>query len=103
MNLTAAFLLSNAVLPHAGTADGTHRVHVAARAALEPFPRAAAYVVSKSGLVALIRTLSLELAGSGVTVNGVLPTTIDTPANRSSMPDADPVEMGQARIHSRRP
>lgn len=65
-------------------------MHIAARAALEPFPGAAAYIVSKSGLVALIRALSLELIGSGVTVNGLLPTTIDTPANRGSMPNADP-------------
>jgi NAD(P)-dependent dehydrogenase (short-subunit alcohol dehydrogenase family) len=92
MNLTAAFLLSKAVLPHMLKRRKGRIVHVAARAALEPFPGAAAYIVSKSGLVALIRTLSLELAGSGVTVNGVLPTTIDTPANRSSMPDADPAK-----------
>jgi NAD(P)-dependent dehydrogenase (short-subunit alcohol dehydrogenase family) len=90
MNLTAAFLLSKAVLPHMLERQTGRIVHVAARAALEPFPGATAYIVSKSGLVALIHTLSLELAGSGVTVNGVLPTTIDTPANRSSMPDADP-------------
>jgi NAD(P)-dependent dehydrogenase (short-subunit alcohol dehydrogenase family) len=90
MNLTAAFLLSKAVLPHMLERRMGRIVHVAARAALEPFPGAAAYIVSKSGLVALIRTLSLELTGSGVTVNGVLPTTIDTPANRSSMPEADP-------------
>jgi NAD(P)-dependent dehydrogenase (short-subunit alcohol dehydrogenase family) len=90
MNLTAAFLLSKAVLPHMLERRMGRIVHVAARAALEPFPGAAAYIVSKLGLVALIRTLSLELAGSGVTVNGVLPTTIDTPANRNSMPDADP-------------
>jgi NAD(P)-dependent dehydrogenase (short-subunit alcohol dehydrogenase family) len=90
INLTAAFLLSKAVLPHMLERRTGRIVHVAARAALEPFPGAAAYIVSKSGLVVLIRTLSLELAGSGVTVNGVLPTTIDTPANRSSMPDADP-------------
>jgi len=90
MNLTAAFLLSKAVLPHMMERRAGHIVHVAARAALEPFPGAAAYIVSKSGLVALIRALSLELAGSGVTVNGVLPSTIDTPANRSNMPDADP-------------
>jgi 3-oxoacyl-[acyl-carrier protein] reductase len=38
----------------------------------------------------MIRTLALELTGSGVTVNGVLPTTIDTPANRKAMPKADP-------------
>ena len=90
MNLTAAFLLSKAVLPHMMERRTGRIVHVAARAALEPFPGAAAYIVSKSGLVALIRALSLELAGSGVTVNGVLPSTIDTPANRSNMPDADP-------------
>ena len=90
MNLTAAFLLSKAVLPHMLERRTGRIMHVAARAVLEPFPGAAAYIVSKSGLVALIRTLSLELAGSGVTVNGVLPSTIDTPANRSSMPDADP-------------
>jgi NAD(P)-dependent dehydrogenase (short-subunit alcohol dehydrogenase family) len=63
---------------------------VAARAAVDPFPGAAAYVVSKTGLAALIRTLAIEVAGSGITVNGVLPTTIDTPANRTAMPDADP-------------
>ena len=90
MNLTAAFLLSKAVMPHMMERRTGRIVHVAARAALEPFPGAAAYIVSKSGLVALIRALSLELAGSGVTVNGVLPATIDTPANRSNMPDADP-------------
>ena len=90
MNLTAAFLLSKAVLPHMLERRTGRIVHVAARAALEPFPGAAAYIVSKSGLVALIRALSTELAGSGVTVNGIVPTTIDTPANRRSMPDADP-------------
>lgn len=90
MNLTAAFLLSRAVLPHMLERRIGRIVHVAARAAVDPFPGAAAYVVSKSGLVALIRVLSTELVGSGVTVNGVLPTTIDTPANRDSMPDADP-------------
>jgi NAD(P)-dependent dehydrogenase (short-subunit alcohol dehydrogenase family) len=37
----------------------------------------------------LIRVLALELAGSGVTINGILPTTIDTPANRTSMPNVD--------------
>ncbi len=89
MNLTAAFLLSKAVLPPMLERQAGRIVHIAARAAVEPFPGAAAYVVSKAGLAALIRVLSLETAGSGVTVNGILPTTIDTPANRKSMPDAD--------------
>lgn len=90
INLTSAFLLSRAVLPHMLEQRRGRIVHVAARAALEPFPGAAAYIVSKSALVALIRALSTELAGSGVTVNGVLPSTIDTPGNRKAMPDADP-------------
>jgi len=90
LNLTAAFLLSKAVAPHLLKQGSGRILHVAARAALEPFPGAAAYVVAKSGLAALIRVLALELAGSGVTANGVLPTTIDTPANRKSIPDADP-------------
>jgi NAD(P)-dependent dehydrogenase (short-subunit alcohol dehydrogenase family) len=90
MNVTAAFLLSKAVLPHM-VARGTGRImHVAAWAAVEPFPGAAAYIVSKSSLLALIKVLALELSGSGVTVNGVLPNTIDTPANRASMPKTDP-------------
>jgi 3-oxoacyl-[acyl-carrier protein] reductase len=89
VNLTAAFFLSKAVVPHMVERRAGRIVHVAARAAVEPFPGAAAYVVSKAGLAALIRALATELAGSGVTVNGILPTTIDTPANRAAMPDAD--------------
>ena len=90
MNLTSAFLLSHAVLPPMLERRQGRIVHIAARAGLEPFPGAAAYVVSKAGLIALIRALSTELNGSGVTVNGVLPSTIDTPANRKAMPAADP-------------
>ncbi|HKC94935.1 MAG TPA: SDR family NAD(P)-dependent oxidoreductase [Nitrospira sp.] len=90
MNLTSAFLLSHAVLPSMLERRQGRIVHIAARAGLEPFPGAAAYVVSKAGLIALIRALSTELNGSGVTVNGVLPSTIDTPANRKAMPTADP-------------
>lgn len=89
MNLTAAFLLSKAVLPGMMERGAGRIIHVAARAAVEPFPGAAAYIVAKSGLVALVRTLSLEQAGSGVTVNGILPATIDTATNRASMPNAD--------------
>jgi NAD(P)-dependent dehydrogenase (short-subunit alcohol dehydrogenase family) len=90
MNVTAAFLLSKAVVPHM-VERGTGRIlHVAAWAAVQPFPGAAAYIISKSSLLALIHVLALELKGSGVTVNGVLPNTIDTPTNRASMPDVDP-------------
>jgi NAD(P)-dependent dehydrogenase (short-subunit alcohol dehydrogenase family) len=89
MNLTSAFLLSRAVVPHMLKQKDGRIIHIAARAALDPFPGAAAYLVAKSGLLSLIRILALELAGSGVSVNAVLPTTIDTPANRQSMPTED--------------
>jgi NAD(P)-dependent dehydrogenase (short-subunit alcohol dehydrogenase family) len=90
MNVTPAFLLSKAVIPHM-TKQGHGRIlHVAAWAAVEPFPGAAAYIIAKSSLIALIKVLALELKGSGVTVNGVLPNTIDTPANRANMPKVDP-------------
>lgn len=50
---------------------------------------AAAYAASKAALVSLVRTTGAELAGSGVRVNAVLPSTIDTPENRKTMPGAD--------------
>ncbi|MBD0315995.1 MAG: SDR family NAD(P)-dependent oxidoreductase [Nitrospiraceae bacterium] len=89
MNLTSAFVLSKAVLPHMMERGAGRIIHVAARAAVDPFPGAAAYIVAKAGLVSLIKTLAVETAGTGITVNGLLPTTIDTPANRTAMPDAD--------------
>jgi NAD(P)-dependent dehydrogenase (short-subunit alcohol dehydrogenase family) len=89
LNLTAAYLLSRAVIPHLSMQRAGRILHIAARAGQDPFPGAAAYIVAKSGLMALIRVLALELAGSGVTINAILPTTIDTPANRMNMPKAD--------------
>jgi NAD(P)-dependent dehydrogenase (short-subunit alcohol dehydrogenase family) len=89
LNVTSAFLLSRAVIPHMTARRRGRLVHIAARVALEPFPGAAAYLVAKSALVSLIRVLALELEGAGVTVNGILPGTIDTTANRGSMPNAD--------------
>lgn len=90
LNLTSAFLLSREATRLMSKQGSGRIIHMAARAAVDPFPGAGAYIVSKAGLLALIKVLALELAGSGVTVNGVLPATIDTPANRNSMPDADP-------------
>ena len=51
---------------------------------------AAAYTVAKSAVVALARTVAAEVLDAGVRVNAVLPSTIDTPANRAAMPKADP-------------
>jgi NAD(P)-dependent dehydrogenase (short-subunit alcohol dehydrogenase family) len=90
VNVTPAFVLSKDVIPHMAQQGKGRILHVAAWAAIEPFAGAAAYIVAKSSLLALIRVLALELKGSGITVNGVLPATIDTPANRASMPEVDP-------------
>ena len=70
LNLTAAFLLSRAVVPSMMEQGSGRVIHIGARAAIDPFPGAAAYIVSKSGLLAMIKVLALELAGSGVSVNG---------------------------------
>ena len=51
--------------------------------------RAVPYTVAKSAVVALARAIAIEVLDAGVRVNAVLPSTIDTPPNRSAMPDAD--------------
>ena len=64
-------------------------VNIAARAALEHGAGSAAYNASKAAALALFDSLAADLAGSGVRVNSVLPSIIDTPANRAAMPKAD--------------
>lgn len=89
LNVTTALLLSKAVVPHMQKQGAGRILHVGAWAAVEPFPGAAAYIVAKSSLLTLVKVLALELGGSGITVNAVLPTTIDTPGNRANVPQAD--------------
>jgi len=64
-------------------------VFVASRAVVPPAGGFVAYTVAKAGVVALAQALAVETRGSGVTVNAVLPSTMDTEANRAAMPDAD--------------
>ncbi|MEM9232807.1 MAG: SDR family NAD(P)-dependent oxidoreductase [Pseudomonadota bacterium] len=65
-------------------------VNVGAYAALSGKAEMGAYIASKSVVMRLTETLAEELRGDGVNVNAVLPTILDTPANRKAMPDADP-------------
>jgi NAD(P)-dependent dehydrogenase (short-subunit alcohol dehydrogenase family) len=69
-------------------------VVIGSRAVERPWENAgaAAYAASKSALVAYARTIAQETLAHGVRVNAVLPSTIDTPANRSAMPNADPAK-----------
>jgi NAD(P)-dependent dehydrogenase (short-subunit alcohol dehydrogenase family) len=64
-------------------------VNVASKAGVEPTPGAAAYAASKAAAIALIESLAADLKGTGVRANSVLPSVIDTPANREAMPKAD--------------
>jgi NAD(P)-dependent dehydrogenase (short-subunit alcohol dehydrogenase family) len=89
LNLTAAFYATRAVVPHMRKAQGGRIVAVGSLAATEAHAGLGAYVIFKSALVTLIQTVALENAGANITANVVLPGTMDTPANRASMPKAD--------------
>lgn len=89
MNLNSAFHTLRAVLPILLAAGRGRIAAVGSRTAVDPVARLSAYGVSKAALVALVRTCALELKGTGITANAVLPSVIDTPANRASDPGAD--------------
>jgi NAD(P)-dependent dehydrogenase (short-subunit alcohol dehydrogenase family) len=90
LNLRPAFLLSRAVLPHMLEAGWGRIVHVSSKTAVEPRAKQAGYVVSKRGVIALTEVIAAEVKGTGVTANVILPSIIDTLANRASIPKANP-------------
>lgn len=89
LNLRATYLVTQAALPHMVAAGGGSIVCVGTRAALQPFAGAAGYVSSKAAVLAFARAVAVEYREDGVRCNAILPSVIDTPANRQSMPDAD--------------
>jgi NAD(P)-dependent dehydrogenase (short-subunit alcohol dehydrogenase family) len=89
LNVRPAFLLARAAMPRLVERGGGAFVGVSARAALRPFPGAAGYIASKAALLALIQALDAEYKHDGVRCNAILPSVIDTPANREGQPDAD--------------
>ena len=100
MNALSFFLCSAAAVaafrarrqPGPGGAGGGRIVNVAARPALEPRLGAGmvAYAASKSAVAALTQALAQETTDEEIWVNAVAPSVLDTPANRTAMPDADP-------------
>jgi NAD(P)-dependent dehydrogenase (short-subunit alcohol dehydrogenase family) len=89
LNLRSGYVLSRAVLPAMLRQASGSIVNIAARAALEPPAGAAAYAASKAAALALMGSLAADVAGTGVRVNSVLPSIIDTAANRGAMPKAN--------------
>ena len=92
LDVNARTLLNTAkaVVPHMLAAGGGKIVNVGAYAAQKGVARMGAYVAAKSAVIRLTETMAAELRSRDINVNCVLPTIIDTPENRSAMPDADP-------------
>lgn len=89
LNLKSVFLCSRAVIPTMMKQEGGSIINISSRAAIECPPSQAAYNVAKGGVVTFTRTMAAEMTGHGVTVNAVLPKTIDTVENREANPEAD--------------
>ena len=89
LNLRPTYLMTQAVLREMLEHGGGAIVCVGTRAALQPFPGAAGYIASKAGVIAFAQAVAAEYKNDGIRCNVILPSVIDTPANRASMPNAD--------------
>ena len=89
LNLRSEYSLTRAVLPPMLKQRYGSIVNVAAKAAVDHGAGAAAYAASKAAAVALIDSLAADTKGTGIRVNSILPSIIDTPINRQAMPGAD--------------
>lgn len=89
LNLRPTYLVTQAALARLLEHHGGSIVCVGSRAAVQPFAGAAGYIASKAAVIAFAQAVSAEYLGDGVRCNAILPSVIDTPANRASMPKAD--------------
>jgi NAD(P)-dependent dehydrogenase (short-subunit alcohol dehydrogenase family) len=89
LNLRSGYALARATVPVMLEQGRGAIVNVASQAAVAPGAGAGAYAASKAAAVALMESLAGDLKGTGVRVNSVLPSIIDTEANRRMMPAAD--------------
>jgi NAD(P)-dependent dehydrogenase (short-subunit alcohol dehydrogenase family) len=89
LNLRPTYLVTAAALPHLLAAGSGSIVCVGTRAAVQPFSGAAGYISSKAAVIAFAQAVAAEYKHDGIRCNAILPSVIDTPANRASMPKAD--------------
>src|SRR5947209_7038033 len=89
LNLRPTYLITAAALPHLLERGAGSIVCVGTRAALQPFSGAAGYISSKAGVIAFAQAVAVEYKQDGIRCNAILPSVIDTPANRAAMPKAD--------------
>ena len=89
LNLNSAFYVLRAVIPHMRRAGAGRIIAIGSRAAENPGPGVGAYSASKAALVSLIKTVAVENKDLPITANVLLPGTLETPANRIAMPEAD--------------
>ncbi|MDE0313709.1 MAG: SDR family NAD(P)-dependent oxidoreductase [Candidatus Poribacteria bacterium] len=89
LNLKSVFLCCKTVIPHMTERGYGKIVNVSARAGLKGEAGLSAYCVSKGGVRTLTESLAAEVMDSGINVNAIMPSIMDTPANREAMPDED--------------
>jgi NAD(P)-dependent dehydrogenase (short-subunit alcohol dehydrogenase family) len=89
LNLRSTYLMIQAVVPHMIDAGSGSIVCVGTRAALQPFKGAAGYIASKAAVIAFSNAVAVEYKDDNVRCNTILPSVIDTPANRAAMPKSD--------------
>ena len=89
LNLVTAAVITKHALPAMRRSGQGRIVHTASRAAVVTEGSGFAYSMSKLGVLHLVSMAASEVRGTGVTVNCVVPSVIDTPANRAAMPSAD--------------
>jgi NAD(P)-dependent dehydrogenase (short-subunit alcohol dehydrogenase family) len=89
VNFRSGLMLARAAVPVMLKAGRGAIVSVASKAAVDHAAASAAYAASKAAAVAMIDSLAADLKGTGVRANSILPTIIDTAANRQAMPTAD--------------
>jgi NAD(P)-dependent dehydrogenase (short-subunit alcohol dehydrogenase family) len=89
LNARSAFLTCRAVIPPMLAQGGGKIVNIGAKAALQAGRKSTAYAVGKAAVLRLTEALSAEVREQNINVNAVIPSTIDTPANRAGQPNAD--------------